>query len=396
MSPLDTWLSTPSRVGLGVKRTLKIAIFGLTISSSWGNGHATPYRAILRALHHRKGHQITFFEKDVPYYALRRDFNACEFCELVLYSSWEEIRAFARRSVAESDAVISASYCPDGARIIEDIIDIRGPAKIFYDLDTPITLSNLASGDLDYLRRSQIPYFETYLSFTGGRILDELVNEWGAQRARPLYGCVDPQVHAGVLPREEFRCDFSYMGTYAADRQQKLEALFLAPAERMIDKQFMIAGSLYPWEMKFPLNVRRIEHVAPVDHPVLYSSSRATLNITRNEMARCGYCPSGRFFEAAACSTPVISDWFEGLDTFFEVGGAQPELILAKSSEDVIAALGRSDDELAEMAGRARRRALSQHTGEHRAEDLIRYIEEAMSGPPQTRTQSFTAKGEVA
>jgi len=373
---------------------LKIAIFGLTISSSWGNGHATPYRAILRALH-RNGHKIAFFEKDVPYYALRRDFKACDFCDLVLYSSWDEIRPFACRVVAESAAVIFASYCPDGARIIDDIIEINGPAKIFYDLDTPITLNGLVRGDLSYLRRDQISSFDTYLSFTGGRILDALVTDWGAHRARPLYGCVDPEVHAPVPARNEFRCDFGYMGTYAADRQQKLEELFLAPARSLSEKEFVLAGSLYPWQMSFPANVRRIEHVAPMDHPAFYSSSRATLNITRIDMARCGYCPSGRFFEAAACGTPIISDWFEGLDTFFQVDGDQPELILVERSEDVIAALGRTDHELAEMAERAYRRALEQHTGEHRAADLIRYVAEAIRGSSQQAAQ-FAAKGEVA
>jgi spore maturation protein CgeB len=372
---------------------LKIAIFGLTISSSWGNGHATPYRAILRALA-RQRHRISFFEKDVPYYALRRDFTACDFCELFLYPSWDQIRPVARSVVAECDAVIFASYCPDGARIIDDIIEIPGPKKLFYDLDTPITFSNLISGDLDYLRRDQIPLFDMYLSFTGGRILDELATEWGAQEAHPLYGCVDPEVHARVPANDHFRCDLSYMGTYAADRQQKLEELFLAPAQELPFRQFVLAGSMYPWEMEFPPNVRRIEHVAPSDHPVLYSSSRATLNITRNEMARFGYCPSGRFFEAAACGTPIISDWFEGLDTFFETGWANPELILASNTREVIAALSRSDHELREIAGRARRRTLSEHTGERRAEDLIHYIEESISKP--RRPQLFTAKGEVA
>src|SRR5438046_2028751 len=181
--------------------------------------------------------------------------------------------------MAEFDAVICASYCPDGARIIDDLIEIGGPVRIFYDLDTPITLNRLAREDLDYLRRDQIPSFDTYLSFTGGSILHELVTEWGAQRAYPLYGCVDPEVHAFVRARDDFRCDFSYMGTYAPDRQEKLEALFVRPAERFTDKQFVLAGSLYPWEMKFPSNVRCIEHVAPGQHPALYSSSRATLNI---------------------------------------------------------------------------------------------------------------------
>lgn len=371
---------------------MKITIFGLTISSSWGNGHATPYRAILRALS-RQGHKISFFEKDVPYYALRRDFTSCDFCDLFLYSSWEQIRPVAREIVADCDAVIFASYCPAGGRIIDDIIQIPGPAKLFYDLDTPVTLSKLRNSELDYLRRDQIPLFDMYLSFTGGRILDELVGRWRARQARPLYGCVDPEVHARVPAIEEFRCDLSYMGTYAADRQAKLEELFLAPARELSSRNFVLAGSMYPWDMRVPANVRRIEHVTPTDHPALYSSSRATLNITRNEMARFGYCPSGRFFEAAACSTPIISDWFDGLDTFFEVGPRTPELILASTSNDVIAALNRNDDELQEIAARGRRRTLAEHTGERRAEVLIRYIEEAMSS---SRRQLFTAKGEVA
>ena len=184
------------------------------------------------------------------------------------------------------------------------------------------------------------------------------------------------------------------MGTYAADRQQRLEQLFLAPARELPSRQFVLAGSMYPWEMKFPPNVRHIEHVAPTDHSVLYSSSRATLNITRNEMARFGYCPSGRFFEAAACGTPIISDCFEGLNTFFEISPDKPELILASDANDVIAALSRSDDELREIAARARRRTLSEHTGDRRAEDLIRYIEEATGRSRQH--QLIIAKGEVA
>lgn len=371
---------------------MKIAIFGLTISSSWGNGHATPYRAILRALA-RQGHKISFFEKDVPYYALRRDFTSCDFCDLFLYSSWEHIRPVAREIVADCDTVIFASYCPNGGRIIDDIIQIQGPAKLFYDLDTPVTLSKLRTSELDYLRRDQIPLFDMYLSFTGGRILEELVGRWRARQARPLYGCVDPEVHARVPAIDEFRCDLSYMGTYAADRQEKLEELFVAPAQELSSRQFVLAGSMYPWEMTVPVNVQRIEHVAPIDHPALYSSSRVTLNITRTEMARFGYCPSGRFFEAAACCTPIISDWFDGLDRFLDVGSQSPELILANTRNDVIAALNRNDDELQEIAARARRRTLEEHTGKRRAEELIGYIEDAMSS---SQRRLFTAKGEVA
>lgn len=359
---------------------MKITIFGLTISSSWGNGHATPYRAILRALARRK-HQVTFFEKDVEYYYWRRDFTECDYCNLVLYGDWEQVRAAALAQAAESDVVIVGSYCPDGARIADEVLALSGPLHIFYDLDTPITLANLDLGDLEYLRRDQIPAFDLYLSFTGGEILRQLEQGFGARRACALYGCVDPEVHARVAPLDKFRCDLSYMGTYAADRQHKVEELFLAPAQQMPDLSFIMAGSLYPKDWVFPPNIRRFDHVAPASHPALYSSSRATLNITRDGMARSGYCPSGRFFEAAACGTPILSDWFEGLDTFFRPA---EEITIVSSNLDVAAALKAGDAELARLAERARERTLDEHTGEARADELLRYLEEA-STPEASR-----------
>jgi spore maturation protein CgeB len=352
---------------------LKITIFGLTLSSSWGNGHATPYRAILRALH-RLGHDVTFYEKDVEYYARRRDFSRCEYCRLVLYSSWEEARSQALAESAASDAVITSSYVPDGAHINDEILSLAHPLRVFYDLDAPVTLAALENGPVEYLRRDQIPGFDLYLAFTGGRILDELERAWGAQRARPLHGCVDPEVHTRVGARSEFRCDLSYMGTYAADRQQKLEALFLAPAWRMSAREFVLAGSLYPWEWQWPRNVSRFEHVSPAEHPALYSSSRATLNLTRAGMAaRGGYCPSGRLFEAAACGTPILTDWFEGLDTFFAPG---EEIFVVNTADDVLAALRCPQAEAARLAARARQRALQEHTGAARARQLLDYLHE--------------------
>lgn len=358
---------------------MKITIFGLTISSSWGNGHATPYRAILRALH-GGGHRVTFYEKDVPYYARRRDFTSCDYCDLVLYSSWDEVRQQALRHARTSDVVLAASYCPQGARIIDDLLALDRPLRVFYDLDTPITLQSLEQGDLEYLRADQIPAFDLYLSFTGGRILDTLEQRWGARMARPIYGCVDPDVHLRVPARDGFDCLLSYMGTYAADRQHKLEALFLEPVRRRPDAGFLLAGSLYPRHWSWPANLRILEHVAPADHPALYSSSRLTLNLTRDGMGRYGYCPSGRFFEAAACGTPVVTDTWEGLDEFFTPG---EELFTATTADDVLAALGASDEELARVAQRARERTLGEHTGEKRAGQMLACFEEA-----QTRAAS--------
>jgi len=318
---------------------LKITIFGLTISSSWGNGHATPYRAIVKALH-RRGHRVTFYEKDTEYYRYRRDFDQCSYCNLVLYGSWNEIRSRAIDEAAASDAVIVASYCPSGATVADDVLALSGPLRVFYDLDTPVTLHNLEQGDVPYLRADQIPAWDLYLSFTGGGILDELQQRWGARMSRPLFGCLDPEVHIRVPAREDWRCLLSYMGTYAADRQDKLDRLFLEPARRRPESQFTLAGALYPWQWRWPENVRIFDHVAPAEHPALYSSSRLTLNITRNTMARFGYCPSGRFFEAAACGAPLVTDWWSGLHTFFE----DDEVFVAHDSHHVLEALAASDD----------------------------------------------------
>ena len=311
---------------------MKITIFGLTLSSSWGNGHATPYRAILRALA-RLGARVTFYERDVPYYSAHRDFATCDFCDLRLYSEWAAVRHEALREASDSDVVIAASYCPEGARIIDEVLDLDGPLKIFYDLDTPITLQRLQEGPLDYLHREQIPLFDLYLSFTGGKILTRLENAYGARMARPLYGCVDPDLYFRVPVHQDFECVLSYLGTYAADRQEKLDKFFLEPARQRGDLDFVLAGSLYPWDWPWPGNVKRFEHVVPARHPALYSSSQATLNLTRQEMAASGYCPSGRFFEAAACGTPILTDWWEGLDQFFEPGR---EVHVIETSSDVL------------------------------------------------------------
>jgi spore maturation protein CgeB len=355
---------------------VKIIVFGLTLSSSWGNGHATPYRAIIRALD-RMGHQVHFFEKDVPYYSSRRDFDSCDYCELTLYSDWEGVRDRALSAAADSDVVITASFLPEGRRINDEILDLGRPLHVFYDLDTPVTLNNLRHGEVEYVDAAQIPEFDLVLSFTGGKVLSTLKDEYHARMVRPLYGCVDPDDYYRVAKTSKFQCDLSYMGTYSADRQAKVDALLLEPSRRHPAKQFLLAGSLYPWNWQWPENVRRMDHVAPAEHSSFYSSSRLTLNITRGEMAANGWCPSGRFFEAAACGTPLITDAWDGLDSFFDL---ERELRVVATAEDVEAALSSSDDELRSMAERARQRTLDAHTGNVRAHQLLQYIEEARSG----------------
>jgi spore maturation protein CgeB len=354
-------------------QNLQILFFGLTISSSWSNGHATPYRALLRALHDLNI-KVVFYERDVPYYARHRDFDSCDYCELILYKDWEPIRESALRRARDSDVVVTASYLPEGIRITEELLEVAGPLHVFYDLDTPITLNRMRENGVDYLRPDLIPEFDLYLSFTGGSILYTLEQNFGARCALPLYGCVDPDSYVRVASQERFACDLSFMGTYAPDRADCIRELFLAAAGRLPQQSFLLAGSMYPTEWEWPAGLRRLEHVSAANHPALYSSSRATLNLTRGVMARSGYCPSGRFFEASACGTPLLTDEWEGLDSFFHV---EQELLVVRSSDDVVEALKSPDRDLARMAARARERTLDEHSGRHRAKQLLAACEQA-------------------
>ena len=252
---------------------MQVLFFGLTISSSWGNGHATPYRALLRALHDLNI-RATFYEQDVPYYGRHRDFDSCDYCELILYDDWETVRRSALRQAQTSEVVVTASYLPQGARISQELLGVEGPLHVFYDLDTPITLNRMQGEGVDYLRADLIPQFDLYLSFTGGRILRTLERDYGARRARPLYGCVDPDLYVRVPSQPRFACELSFMGTHAPDRADCVRELFLDASDRLPSYSFLLAGSMYPTEWTWPAGVRHFEHVAPADHPALYSSSR--------------------------------------------------------------------------------------------------------------------------
>jgi spore maturation protein CgeB len=345
----------------------RIVIFGLTVSSSWGNGHATVWRGLLRSLA-AMGHSVTFFERDVPWYAGARDLHQGDGYELVLYSDWDEIAARAEAELARADAGIVTS-CPDAIAAAELILATPELVRVFYDLDTPVTLERLRRGEtVEYLPADGLGRFDLVLSFTGGKALDELRARLGARTALPLYGSADINAHQPVPPVPHYACDLSYLGTYAADRQDGVQRLLLHPAQTLPEKQFVIGGSLYPGDFPRTENLRFIDHVPPGEHPAFYCSSRITLNVTRGAMASFGYCPSGRLFEAAACGTPILSDTWEGLDEFFEPGR---EILLARSTGDAVDAMRLPDAELAAIAARARRRVLAHHTAARRAEQLL-------------------------
>ena len=343
---------------------MKLVVLGLSLSSSWGNGHATTFRALLKAFAAR-GHDILFLERDVPWYAASRDVTDPDYCRLEYYDSLEALERW-RREIGAADAVIVGSYVPEGVAVGRWVQDHARGVTAFYDIDTPVTLAKLERGDFEYLSPDLIPGYDLYLSFTGGPTLRHIEQLHGSPAARALFCSVDPDAYPPLdLPKT---WDLSYLGTYSDDRQPTLERLLIEPARRLPDRRFVVAGPQYPESIDWPANVDRIEHLPPADHPAFYSASRFTLNVTRADMIAAGWSPSVRLFEAAACAVPVISDRWEGLGELFEPGS---EILLADDADAVVEALAGPDTGIGRAA---RERVMHGHRAADRAAELETYI----------------------
>jgi len=377
--PLDAAM-TSGRTGVkrngngnGSRPHLKIVILGLSISSSWGNGHATTYRGLVKELAAR-GHEILFLERDLKWYAANRDLPKPPYCRLALYEDLKQLKEGFRLAIRDADLVIVGSYVPEGIEIGEWVTRVAGGATAFYDIDTPVTMAKLEGGGLDYLSAALIQRYTMYLSFTGGHVLDVLTRRYGAGMARPLYCSVDETLY--FPEKRPVRWDLGYMGTYSDDRQPAVEELLLRPARAWDKGRFVVAGPQYPKDVRWPKNVKRYIHLAPEKHRAFYNQQRFTLNVTRAQMIEAGYSPSVRLFEAAACGTPIISDLWEGLDTFFRPG---EEILLANSGEDIIHYLVETPaDERERIGAAARERVLEKHTSKHRAVELETYALEVL------------------
>ncbi|HEX2254109.1 MAG TPA: glycosyltransferase [Thermoanaerobaculia bacterium] len=357
---------------------LDIVVLGLSITSSWGNGHATTYRSLVRALA-RRGHRVLFLERDVPWYAENRDLPEPPFCATALYADRRELTEQWTAAVRRADLVIVGSYVPDGVEVGRWVVATAEGAVAFYDIDTPVTLARLERGDAEYLVPELIPRYDLYLSFTGGPTLERLEREYGSPRARALYCAFDPELY---YPEErELRWDLGYMGTYSDDRQPTVERLLLEPARRWGDGSFVVAGPQYPDDLCWPANVERREHVPPAEHRGFYNAQRFTLNVTRDDMIRAGWSPSVRLFEAAACGTPIVSDYWPGLESFFRLG---EELLVCDDAGQVLSLLaGMPEDERRDLGERARLRVLGEHTAAHRARELESYVAEVLGRPAE-------------
>jgi nucleoside-diphosphate-sugar epimerase/spore maturation protein CgeB len=340
---------------------MKLVVLGLSLGSSWGNGHATTYRALLAAFAAR-GHDVLFLEREVPWYAgAHRDLADPDFCRLEYYRHLANLENW-RSEIAVADAVIVGSYVPDGVEVARFVQEHASGVTAFYDIDTPVTLAKLTRGDFEYLSPEVIPGFDLYLSFTGGPTLERIEREFGARAARALYCSADPAIYHPLDVTK--RWDLTYLGTYSVDRQPTLEKLLLEPARRRPDLRFCVAGPQYPADIAWPANVERIDHLPPSEHAAFYCASRMTLNVTRGDMIAAGWSPSVRLFEAGACGTPIVSDRWDGIESIFTPGR---EIVLAQSSEDVVETFSQS---LGEIGAAARGRVMDAHTAAHRASEL--------------------------
>ena len=337
----------------------------------------------------RLGHDVLFLEQDVPWYANSRDLADPPFGTTKLYSGIDELRTNYGQAVRTADCVIVGSYVQDGVAVGEWVTREARGLTAFYDIDTPVTLAKLERGDREYLTPELIPRYGLYLSFTGGPVLDKLEDIFGSPAARALYCSFDEQIY--YPEPQELKWDLGYMGTYSGDRQPTLEKLLIEPARELKGLNFVVAGPQYPDSIDWPSNVERIEHLPPSDHRRFYNSQRFTLNVTRSDMINAGYSPSVRLFEAAACGVPIISDHWNGIDTFFTPG---EEILIARSVNDVLGYINNiGEHERRSIAERARQRVLSRHTAAHRARELESYILEAMAS---RRRSPITPASEVS
>jgi spore maturation protein CgeB len=358
-------------------RASRIVILGLSITSSWGNGHATTYRGLVRELA-RRGHDVLFLERDVPWYATQRDLENPPFGRTILYGNLEELYDRFASDLRSADLVIVGSYVPDGVAVGDWLHRETRGLTAFYDIDTPVTLAKLAAGDHEYLARRQIPRYDIYLSFTGGPTLRSLERDYGSPMARVLYCSFDPDLYYPETACT--RWDLGYMGTYSPDRQRSLETLLLEPARQWLHGRFAVAGPQYPDDLSWPGNVEYTQHLAPSEHRAFYNRQRFTLNLTRADMIAAGWSPSVRLFEAAACATPVISDCWRGIESLFV---PDREIVLVSEPADVLRALREiPEDERRALGLRARARVLAEHTAAHRAAQLEAYVSEALAKVP--------------
>jgi spore maturation protein CgeB len=352
---------------------MNIAFFGSSLLSAYWNGAATYYRGITRALHAR-GHRITFYEPDAYDRQKHRDIEPPLWAKCIVYEATEESVLAQVERARSADLVVKASGVGVFDTLLERaIVELRSEQTMvaFWDVDAPATLERLHSDRADSFR-ALVPRYDLILTYGGGARVVNAYLELGARECRPIYNALDPETHHPVPPRNHYRADLSFLGNRLPDREARVDQFFVGAAGRRPQRSFLLGGNGWH-DKRLPPNVRVNGHVVTSDHNAFYCSARLTLNISRESMARFGFSPATRVFEAAGAGACVITDPWEGIEEFFEPGR---EILIARDAEEVAAFLDRISAKEARDIGRsALWRALGEHTYAHRADEFERVFE---------------------
>jgi spore maturation protein CgeB len=345
--------------------SLKISFFASSLVSSYWNGAATYYRGIIRALASR-GHKITFYEPDAYDRQKNRDIPDPEWAKVVVYKPEQHALMKALEDASGADLIVKAS----GVGVFDEelekaVIQMRksGQLVAFWDVDAPATLDRVQKNAQDPFLKL-IPQYDLIFTYGGG---DPVINAYlalGAKKCIPVYNAVDPETHFPVKSVTEFQADLSFLGNRLPDREARVEEFFLNPAKVLKNSKFILGGN--GWKDK-PIqgNINYIGHVPTHFHNAFNSSPLAVLNIARDSMAKYGFSPATRIFEAAGAASCIITDEWKGIECFFEPG---KEILIAGSGEEVVSILDNLDPQRARSIGqRAIKRVLNDHTYEQRA-----------------------------
>lgn len=345
---------------------MKIAFFASSLVSAYWNGAATYYRGIVRALHER-GHQVTFYEPDAYDRQRHRDMDDPPWAKVVVYSAQTEAEVL--RTVEQArgaDLVVKASGVGVHDALLERaVLELQSAATLvaFWDVDAPATLDRVHADAADPFL-PLVPRYDLVLTYGGGEPVRQAYLALGARECVPIYNALDPSTHHPVAPEARFECELAFLGNRLPDREARVEEFFLRPAAQLPDRRMLLGGS--GWGDKtVTANVRYLGHVYTADHNAFNCTPRAVLNVSRESMARYGFSPATRVFEAAGAAACLITDAWEGLETFFEPGR---EVLVARSGDEVAQHVAALDAARARTIGQAAyRHVLAEHTYAHRA-----------------------------
>ena len=352
---------------------MRIAFFGSSLVSSYWNGAATYYRGLLRALAER-GHRVTFFEPDAFDRQAHRDMADPDWCEVVVYQPDPLACARALRAARAADLVVKASGVGVLDSFLEEaVLELKRPNRlvVFWDVDAPATLERVTHDPSDAFK-PLVPRYDAIFTYGGGVPVIKAYRAIGARLCRPIYNALDPATHFPVAADPRFRADLGFLGNRLPDREQRVAEFFLKPAALLPDREFLLGGAGWPGS-QLPPNVRAIGHVGTGDHNAFNCSATAVLNIARDSMARVGFSPATRVFEAAGAGACLITDAWDGIEEFFAPG---KEILVARDGDAVAALVQELAPERAASIGMATRRtALARHTYAARALEVEQVLE---------------------